>query len=71
VAWYDANSGNKFHPTGRKIPNELSIYDMKGLPAYIGFNSNFDRHDKFLQVFCNEMASLFIMVYLVFHLFTE
>lgn len=30
VAWYDANAGNKAHPTGRKKPNELGIYDMSG-----------------------------------------
>jgi len=30
VAWYDANSGDKTHPVGKKTPNELGIYDMSG-----------------------------------------
>ena len=30
VAWYDANSENKAHPVGKKLPNELGIYDMSG-----------------------------------------
>jgi len=30
VAWYNSNSGNKTHPVGQKIPNELGIYDMSG-----------------------------------------
>jgi formylglycine-generating enzyme required for sulfatase activity len=29
-AWYDANSGNKTHPVGRKQPNGLGLYDMSG-----------------------------------------
>ena len=30
VAWYAMNSDYKSHPVGRKIPNELGIYDMSG-----------------------------------------
>ena len=30
VAWYDGNSGDKTHPVGTKLPNELGIYDMSG-----------------------------------------
>ena len=30
VGWYNANSGDKTHPVGQKIPNELGIYDMSG-----------------------------------------
>jgi formylglycine-generating enzyme required for sulfatase activity len=30
VAWKDGNAGNKAHPIGRKMPNELGIYDMSG-----------------------------------------
>ncbi len=30
VAWYWDNSGNKTHPVGQKVPNELGIYDMSG-----------------------------------------
>ena len=30
VGWYNANSGDKMHPVGQKIPNELGIYDMSG-----------------------------------------
>ena len=30
VAWYDDNSGNKTHPVGQKLPNELGLYDMSG-----------------------------------------
>jgi len=30
VAWYVGNSGNKIHPVGTKLPNELGIYDMSG-----------------------------------------
>ncbi|MCH5179175.1 MAG: formylglycine-generating enzyme family protein [Prevotellaceae bacterium] len=30
VAWYDGNSGDKTHPVGTKMPNELGIYDMSG-----------------------------------------
>ncbi|OFY14117.1 MAG: hypothetical protein A2X02_02470 [Bacteroidetes bacterium GWF2_29_10] len=30
VAWYSSNSGNKTHPVGQKLPNELGIYDMSG-----------------------------------------
>jgi formylglycine-generating enzyme required for sulfatase activity len=29
-AWYDANSGDKTHPVGQKMPNGLGIYDMTG-----------------------------------------
>ncbi len=29
-AWYDANSGDKAHQTGRKKPNALGFYDMSG-----------------------------------------
>jgi formylglycine-generating enzyme required for sulfatase activity/predicted Ser/Thr protein kinase len=30
VAWYDGNSKKETHPTGKKSPNELGIYDMSG-----------------------------------------
>jgi formylglycine-generating enzyme required for sulfatase activity len=30
VGWYDYNSGGNIHPIGRKLPNELGIYDMSG-----------------------------------------
>jgi sulfatase modifying factor 1 len=30
VAWYLANSDNKTHVVGTKMPNELGIYDMSG-----------------------------------------
>lgn len=30
VAWYIVNSGNSVHPVGKKLPNELGIYDMSG-----------------------------------------
>lgn len=29
-AWYDANSGNKTHPVGQKLPNGLGLHDMSG-----------------------------------------
>lgn len=30
VAWYAENSGKISHPVGRKLPNELGLYDMSG-----------------------------------------
>ncbi len=30
LAWYDANSGNKTHPVGKKQANGLGLYDMSG-----------------------------------------
>ncbi len=30
VAWYSENSGQKTHPVGMKLPNELGLYDMTG-----------------------------------------
>ncbi|MDR0971200.1 MAG: formylglycine-generating enzyme family protein [Bacteroidales bacterium] len=30
VGWYKENSGGNKHPVGRKLPNELGIYDMSG-----------------------------------------
>jgi len=30
VAWYNANSGEKTHPVGTKLPNGLGIYDLSG-----------------------------------------
>ncbi|MCQ2252638.1 MAG: formylglycine-generating enzyme family protein [Bacteroidales bacterium] len=30
VAWFNNVSGNKTHPVGTKLPNELGIYDMTG-----------------------------------------
>jgi formylglycine-generating enzyme required for sulfatase activity len=30
VAWYNDNSGRDTHPVGKKLPNELGIYDMSG-----------------------------------------
>jgi len=30
VAWYDGNSKGKVQPVGKKMPNELGIYDMSG-----------------------------------------
>ena len=30
VAWYKANSGGATIPVGRKLPNELGLYDMSG-----------------------------------------
>lgn len=29
-AWYDANSTRKTNPVGKKLPNELGLYDMSG-----------------------------------------
>ena len=29
-AWLGSNSGNRTHPVGRKLPNELGFYDMGG-----------------------------------------
>jgi formylglycine-generating enzyme required for sulfatase activity len=29
-AWYSANSSNKTHPVGEKLPNEWGLYDMYG-----------------------------------------
>jgi formylglycine-generating enzyme required for sulfatase activity len=30
VAWYNSNSGGKTQEVGKKVPNELGIYDMSG-----------------------------------------
>jgi formylglycine-generating enzyme required for sulfatase activity len=30
TAWYSANSGNKTHEVGKKIPNPWGLYDMNG-----------------------------------------
>ena len=30
VAWHKGNSGGELHSVGRKLPNELGIYDMSG-----------------------------------------
>lgn len=30
VAWYGENFNNQTHPVGKKLPNELGIYDMTG-----------------------------------------
>jgi len=30
VTWYSSNSGNRTHPVGIRVPNELGIYDMSG-----------------------------------------
>lgn len=30
VAWYYENSDNRTHPVGRKLPNELGLFDMSG-----------------------------------------
>lgn len=30
VAWYNSNSGQASHPVGKKLPNELGLYDMSG-----------------------------------------
>jgi len=30
VAWYERNSGNRTHPVGQKLPNELGVFDMSG-----------------------------------------
>ncbi len=30
VAWYLGNSGNRAHTVGKKMPNELDLYDMAG-----------------------------------------
>jgi len=30
VAWYSSNSGNRTQEVGKKVPNELGIYDMSG-----------------------------------------
>jgi formylglycine-generating enzyme required for sulfatase activity/alpha-tubulin suppressor-like RCC1 family protein len=30
VGWYDLNSGASVHEVGKKLPNELGIYDMSG-----------------------------------------
>ena len=30
VAWYCVNSSNVTHPVGKKLPNELGLYDMAG-----------------------------------------
>ena len=30
VAWYGGNSGNGTHPVGKKLANELGLYDMSG-----------------------------------------
>lgn len=52
VAWYDGNSGNRSHPVGRKLPNELGIYDMTGNVAewcsdwYGNYSSNSQANPK-------------------------
>lgn len=30
MSWYKSNSGQKTHPVGSKLPNELGLYDMGG-----------------------------------------
>jgi formylglycine-generating enzyme required for sulfatase activity len=30
VAWFNGNSGGKIHEVGKRIPNELGLYDMSG-----------------------------------------
>ena len=30
VAWYESNSGKESHPVGKKLPNEIGLYDMSG-----------------------------------------
>jgi formylglycine-generating enzyme required for sulfatase activity len=30
VGWFRDNNGSKTHPVGRKLPNELGLYDMSG-----------------------------------------
>ena len=30
VAWHEENSDSITHPVGKKLPNELGIYDMSG-----------------------------------------
>ena len=30
VAWFEGNAGNRTHPAGLKLPNELGLYDMSG-----------------------------------------
>lgn len=30
IAWYRVNSGDKTHPVGNKLPNELGLFDMSG-----------------------------------------
>jgi formylglycine-generating enzyme required for sulfatase activity len=61
VAWYAANSGNVVHEIGKKLSNELGIYDMSGnvsewcetlgatwaglSPSYLGGNWTDEEHD--------------------------
>ena len=30
MAWFEGNAGNRTHPAGLKLPNELGLYDMSG-----------------------------------------
>jgi len=42
VSWYNGNSSNKTHEVGKKLPNELGIYDMSGNVSEWVWDWNFE-----------------------------
>ena len=39
IAWYCANSSNRMHPVGKKMPNQWGLYDMLGNAAEMMFGA--------------------------------